>query len=121
MKLNLTNTITEFLQENTEQKFTAREIAEWIFKNYPDQCRQKQQNSTATINLLDTDSALLRQITGEIASQRLRLQKRKVKTTEGRPRKYYFSKLTDSAEINNVESSQASPSSKVISFAVNRE
>jgi hypothetical protein len=118
MKLNLINTITEFLQENTEQKFTAREIAEWIFKNYPDRCRQKQQNSTATINLLDTDSALLGQIVSEIGSRRMRLQKLTVKPTDGRPRKYYFTKLTDGAEIDNIECDQDSPVSKTISAAV---
>ena len=42
MALNLTIiTIAEFLQNNPEQKFTAREIAEWIYEHYPDRCRQK--------------------------------------------------------------------------------
>jgi hypothetical protein len=42
MALNLTIiTIAEFLQNNPEQKFTAREIAEWIYEHYPDSCRQK--------------------------------------------------------------------------------
>lgn len=30
MALNLTSTIAEFLQNTPEQKFIAREIAEWI-------------------------------------------------------------------------------------------
>ena len=29
MALNLANTVVEFLQQNPEQKFTAREIANW--------------------------------------------------------------------------------------------
>ena len=41
MALDLTNTVLEFLQQNQEQKFTAREIATWIFKTYPDDCREK--------------------------------------------------------------------------------
>ena len=40
MALNLANTVVEFLQQNPEQKFTAREIANWIFETYPDECRQ---------------------------------------------------------------------------------
>ena len=42
MALNLANTIVSFLKENPEQKFTAREIANWIFETYPDECRMKQ-------------------------------------------------------------------------------
>jgi len=111
----LANTTFEFLQQNPEQKFTAREIANWIFETYPDECRQKQKRSTATVNPLDNETALLQQIAAEIGSQRPRLQKRhpEVKTTEGRPRKYYFTKSTDSAEISHAESHEASPSSKV--------
>jgi len=48
MSLNLTITVAEFLQNNPEQKFTAREIAEWIYERYPDLCQQKQQKSKAT-------------------------------------------------------------------------
>ena len=86
MALNLANTVVEFLQQNPEQKFTAREIANWIFETYPDECRQKQKRSTATVNPLDNETALLQQIVAEIGSQRPRLQKRhpEVKTTEGR-------------------------------------
>ena len=60
MALNLTNTVVEFLQQNPEQKFTAREIANWIFKTYPDECHQKQKRSTATVNPLDNETALLK-------------------------------------------------------------
>ena len=81
------NTVVGFLQQNPEQKFTAREIANWIFETYPDECRQKQKRSTATVYPLDNDSKFLRQMGGEINSRRSQLQKRfpKVKTTEGRP------------------------------------
>ena len=105
MSLNLTITVAEFLQNNPEQKFTAREIAEWIYAHYPDRCWQKQQKSKATAIPLDNDQALLRQIAAEIGSQRSTLQTKhpKIKTTEGRPRKYYFTESTDSAEIDKSE------------------
>lgn len=105
MALNLTITIAEFLQNNPEQKFTAREIAEWIYAHYPDRCQQKQQKSKATAIPLDNDQALLQQIVAEIGSQRSTLQTKypKIKTTEGRPRKYYFTESTDSAEIDKSE------------------
>ena len=34
MALNLTITIAEFLQNNPEQKFTAREITEWVYAHF---------------------------------------------------------------------------------------
>jgi len=115
MALNLVNTVVNFLQKNPEQKFTAREIANWIFETYPNECRQKQKRSTATSNPLDNETALLQQIAAEIGSQRPRLQERhpEVKTTEGRPRKYYFTESTDSAEIDHAESYEPSPASKI--------
>lgn len=93
MALNLTITIAEFLQNNPEQKFTAREIAEWVYAHYPDRCRQKQQKSKATAITLDNDQVL---------SKRSTLQKKypKIKITEERPRKYYFTESTYSAEID---------------------
>lgn len=105
MALQLTNTVVEFLQENPEQKFTVREIAHWIFKTYPDECKEKQKRSNAKVTPLDNDQAFINQLVSEISSQRPRLHKRypEVKITEGRPRKYYFTKLTDSDEIERLE------------------
>lgn len=50
---------------------------------------------------MDIDDAIIQQIAAEIGSQRPRIQTRnpEVKTTDRRPRKYYFSTLTDEAEI----------------------
>ena len=115
MALNLSNTVIEFLKKNPEQKFTAREIANWIFETYPDECRMKQDRSTATITPLDNDTALLQQLVAEIGSQRPRIQKRNtnIKTTEGRPRKYYYTESSDSAEIDFAENN-SSPSETVL-------
>lgn len=105
MALNLANTVVELLQQNPEKKFTAREIANWIFETYPDECLQKQKRSTATVSPLDNETALLQQIVAEIGSQRPRLQKRHpgVKTTEGRPRKYYYTEQSDADEVEDIE------------------
>jgi len=105
MSLNLNKTVAEFLRNNPEQKFTAREIANWIFDTYPEECRMKQNRSAAIINPLDSDTALLQQIVAEIGAQRPRLQKNnpEIKTTEGRPRKYYFTAQSDEDEIQNFE------------------
>jgi hypothetical protein len=105
MALNLSNTVTAFLKDNPEQKYTARQIAEWIFEIYPDECRAKQERSKATKNPLDSDSELLQQIIREISAQRPRLQKNNanIKTTEGRPRKYYYTEQSDADEVEEFE------------------
>ena len=105
MPFDLMSKVFGFLKEHPEQKFTAREISDWIVETYPDDCHQKQKRSTATITPLDNTAALLNQISSEIGSQRPRLQKRhpEIKTIEGRPRKYYFTTATDRAEIDRAE------------------
>ncbi|QBQ53399.1 COG2958 family protein [Nitrosococcus wardiae] len=105
MALNLAKTVVNFLAQKPEEKFTARQIAEWVIETYPTECREKQKRSRATAIPLDTQAALLNQIVAEIGSQRPRLQKKypQIKTTEGRPRKYYFTEKSDSDEIENAE------------------
>ncbi|MBX4335757.1 COG2958 family protein [Bartonella raoultii] len=105
MTLDLTNTTFNFLKQNPTKKFTAREIAQWIFENYTEACRKKQKRSTAIVTPLNSDTALIQQIVAEIGSKRPHLQKRhpEIKTTEGRPRQYYFTQSTDSDEIDEVE------------------
>ena len=106
MALKLTDKIVAFLEQNPERKFTAREIAKWIFETYPDECRQKQKRSKATKTPLDNDTMLLQQIIAEIGSQRSSLQKKnlKIKRIESWPRKYYYTESSDSAEIDLAES-----------------
>jgi len=103
MGLNLSKTVVDFLAERAEQKFTARQMAEWIFESFPTECQEKKANST----YIKTDSDLVQQIVSEISSQRPALQKRnpQVKTTEGRPRKYYWTDKTDQAEVSEAEES----------------
>jgi hypothetical protein len=101
MALVLGKTVIDYLKGHTGQKFSAREIADWIFATFPDECQQKKQNS---LNI-DTDTGLLQQLAGEISARRPQLQKNypQLKTTEGRPRKYYYSEQSDSAEVATVE------------------
>lgn len=115
MAFKLTNKVVEFLQKYPDQKFTAREIAQGIFNTYPDECREKQKNSTATVTPLDSDKALIQQISAEIGAQRPTLQKNnpQVKNTEGRPRNFYFTRASDSVEIEQAESSDGSLTSKI--------
>ena len=62
MSLNLINTIADFLRERPEERFTAKEIANYIYENYPEQCKQKQKKSKAKVTPLDNTKNLLQQI-----------------------------------------------------------
>jgi hypothetical protein len=105
MSLNLITIVNEYLLSNPNKKFTARQIAEWIYETYPKECEDKQKKSLATITPLNSEKALIQQIVAEIGSQRPRLQKKNIniKATDGRPRKYYYTEKSDVAEIESLE------------------
>jgi hypothetical protein len=107
MALNLRQALIGYLRDRPEQKFTARQIAEWIFDTFPDECQAKKASS----QYVNTDAELMQQLVAEISSQRPRLQKRhpELKTTEGRPRKYYYSEKSDVAEVAAAEGVIAVP------------
>lgn len=102
MALNLAKTVQSFLKDRAEQKFTARQIAQWIFDTYPEECQIKKANST----FLTSDAELITQLAAEIGARRPQLQGKQseIKTTEGRPRKYYYSDKSDSSEVAEAES-----------------
>ncbi len=107
MALNLPKAVLECLQAHPEEKFTARQIADWIFKVYPSECQEKRDRSKATVMPIDSDAALIQQIIADIGSQRPSWEKRypQLKTTEGRPRKYYYTLKSDEAEVAATENS----------------
>lgn len=107
MALNLAKAVLGHLKERPDEKLTARQIAEWIFVTFPDECQAKKQSS----QYVSTDAELVQQLVAEISSQRPRLQKRhpELKTTEGRPRKYYYSEKSDVAEVAAAEGVVAAP------------
>lgn len=107
MTLNLGRTVVGFLKSRAEEKFTARQIADWIFTTHPEECEAKKQSSQH----VTTDPELVQQLVAEISSQRPRLQKKhpELKTTEGRPRRYYYSEQSDSAEVVAAEYAGIAP------------
>ncbi|WP_322074429.1 hypothetical protein [Burkholderia cepacia] len=72
MALNLAKLILEFLKGNPDRKFTARQIAEWIFAAHPEECHAKKLSSQN----IDTDAKLIQQLVAEIGAYRPRIQKR---------------------------------------------
>lgn len=108
MKLNLANTVIGYLKERPEEKYTARQIAAWVFATYPEECEAKKVRSKS----LHTDADLLQQLVAEIGAHHRDMVRKypEIKTTEGRPRRYYYSQLSDSDEVAAVENAGAASS-----------
>lgn len=106
MALALRERTFELLKSKPAQRFKAREIAEWIHSNYLDETSDKMSRST----FIDSENALLAQIVAEIGSNRPQWQSRypNLRTTEGRPRQYYW---TEKSEIEEVVEAESTPDS----------
>ncbi|GAB2887104.1 COG2958 family protein [Microbulbifer echini] len=106
MALNLRESVFEILRKHREPPLPPRQITEKILEFHPEACAAKLARSDS----LNTQSALLQQITAEIRASRprlrLRLQKnyRQIKTLETRPRKFYYSEASATEEITRTES-----------------
>lgn len=113
MALNLAKLVIEHLKAQSDEKLTAREIAEFIMGKYPLECAAKKQSS----QFLTTDAELIQQLVAEISSQRPRLQAKhpELRTTESRPRKYYYSESSESAEVAAAEGTAAGTQDVTIS------
>lgn len=108
MGLNLIPTTVTCLKNRPEERFTARQIAQLIFENFREECEEKRAQSRQD---LSEDEALLKQLAAEVSSNRIEIQRRhpQVKTTEGRPRHYYYTCASDEAEIARVEGEEPPP------------
>lgn len=101
MLLNIKARVVECLKASPGTRFKAREIAEWIFANYPAECREKKERSAA----LDTDADLVQQLVAEIGANRPFIERRfpQLRTTEERPRRYFWSEESEEAEVSLAE------------------
>lgn len=101
MALNINARVVECLRANPGHRFKAREIAEWIFGHYPSECAEKKNRSSN----LKTDDDLVQQLVAEIGGNRPLIEKRfpQVRTTEERPRRYFWTEETDEAEVREAE------------------
>lgn len=112
MALNLRQTVINFLKANPEQRFTSKQIAEWIFVNHRDGCEEKRNQSRQD---LTSDALLLQQLAAEISTNRVDIQRRfpEIKTTEGRPRHYFYSIATDEAQAESFEEEPPSRENRI--------
>ena len=99
--LRLGKSVAECLKSSPGQRMKARSIAEWIFATYPDECRAKLARSVT----LKSEADLIQQLVAEIGSNRPQITKAypQVRTTEGRPRLYYWSNETEEQQASASE------------------
>ncbi|KAF2409691.1 hypothetical protein SAMN04490179_1478 [Pseudomonas antarctica] len=109
MALNLRHRVIDRLQTLSDTQQTARELAQWIFDRFPEECAAKKASSGSHIQ---TDSDLVQQLVAEISGSRPRWQQMhaQLKTTEGRPRHYYWSEMDADAEVAAAEGVALFPS-----------
>ncbi len=99
--MKLRERVFELLQATPEKRFKARQIALWIHDNYPEETNSKLSKSS----YLTSEADLLGQIVAEIGGNRPSWQTKfpQLRTTEGRPRQYYWSIKTDAEEVSAAE------------------
>jgi hypothetical protein len=105
MKLNAA--VVECLKAHGSRRLTAREVATWIRERYPDETQRKLERSRALQNNAD----LVQQLVAEIGANRPTIEKRhaQVRTTEDRPRLYYWSEASEESEIVETEQQGKAP------------
>jgi len=69
MALNVSKTVIDYLTTRTEEKFIARQIAEWLFIRFPETCQAKKSNSKT----ITTDAAMTFGCHGRICQRGIRL------------------------------------------------
>ena len=109
MKLNLTDKVFKFLKQSPEQRFTTREIAQWVFDNYREESLKKLERSTG----INTEAELIDQLTAEIYHPFIRNKHSEIKATAGPPRKLYYTEASDDEEIEQVEVKQTVVTPKI--------
>ncbi|MBR1777404.1 MAG: HrgA protein [Alphaproteobacteria bacterium] len=104
MTLNLGKTVEDILKREQEKGYTAKQLAQEIFRVKTKDCLEKMEKSKATVIPLNSEEALIDQIAKEIgARKKWFLSSDKIKMTSERPRKYYYSEKSDAEEVKEAE------------------
>lgn len=99
--LRLNAAVVECLKAQAGVRLTARQVAEWIRNRYPQECEAKLARSQS----LQSEADLLQQLVAEIGENRPKIEQKysQFRTTEDRPRLYYWSDVSEEAEVIAVE------------------
>lgn len=93
-KLRVSEKAIEYLKRNEGEKFTAAQIAQWIFQTYPSECEEKRRRSTQNLD----DAALVEQLTKEVSGRLTEKERPQIKIIKGRTNIYYYSTQSDEDE-----------------------
>lgn len=118
--MKLRNKVIKYLKEYPDDRFTGREIAEYIWKTYEKECLAKIKKSKAAGGKVVDEKSCITQIAGEISSswrwwqeKSLDIKEPKqipdINATEGRPRKYYYTDKTDEDSVAAGEQESPTP------------
>ena len=102
MALELRKRVIEMLSAHPDDRFKARDIAEWICKTYPAETDEKRKASAS----LKSFTGLLDQLVAEIGAHRPTWQRQhpELRTTEGvRPRLFYWTSKSEEDEVRQAE------------------
>ncbi|HYD23777.1 MAG TPA: HrgA protein [Croceibacterium sp.] len=99
--LKLNSAVVECLKAHADHRLTAREVAQWIRERYSEECLHKLERSRT----LTTEAELIQQLVAEIGANRPQIEKKnpQVRTTEDRPRLYYWTNASEEAEVAATE------------------
>ena len=105
---NLGQAIADFLRNHAEEKFTARQIAQWIYETYPEKCEEKLTKS----NVLKSKTDLLNQFVAEISGKKQIYQKKypQIKIIYTQPYQYYWTEKSEENEIIEAERTEKTAS-----------
>jgi uncharacterized protein len=98
-----TERVIELLRSKPGEAFTSRELAAWLLKAFPDECRRKMERSKN--KRLKTEEHLVEQLRAEIKPSNF-TKHSSIKTLEERPRRFYFTELSDEEELALVEKTE---------------
>src|SRR4051794_12810475 len=110
MAMELRKRVFEFLASKPEARFKARDIANWICDTYPEEAKEKLKKSSA----LNNKAELLNQLVAEIGANRPIWQEKhpELRTSEERPRLYYWTRKTERDEVREAEGEKGSTSAE---------
>lgn len=102
MALKMADRIFELLKAAPDKRYKAYEIAQQIFEKFPKECDEKRKKSKQTFA---SDADFVWQLAAEVNSYRDKVQAEhpEIKTTEGRPRKFYYTEKSEVAEAETEE------------------
>lgn len=116
MSKTLVQIIAEALQERGEERLTGNQLARAIVDDNPEWADKKRIKSKNPIIRKGGDEEMVIQVQSEIGSNKFAIEKHpNLRMTEDRPRRYYFTALSELEEVKAVENDPIGSISSAIS------